>query len=66
MTHDGTQNSPSARSASPGDTDSGEGNDLFADPEPWHPIERKLVGWSLAAAFASLAIFGILAHLYIL
>lgn len=39
---------------------------VFDDPEPWHPIETRLVTWSFIAALLSLLLFGTLVHQYIL
>lgn len=40
--------------------------DVFREPEPWDPIESKLVAWSFGLAFVSLIVFGVLINLYIL
>lgn len=40
--------------------------DVFDNPEPWEPIETKLVLWSFAIALVALVIFGILVNKYLL
>lgn len=39
---------------------------IFGDPEPWHPVESRLVTGSFIAALVALVLFGILVHLFIL
>lgn len=46
--------------------DSYEADDVFADAEPWSPVETKLVLWSFAAAGIFLIIFGYFINKYIL
>lgn len=43
-----------------------EAEDVFADAEPWSPVETKLVLWSFGAAIFFLIIFGYLVNVYIL
>jgi hypothetical protein len=40
--------------------------DVFDNPEPWSPIETKMVVWSFAAAIVALIVFGFLINRYIL
>ncbi len=40
--------------------------DVFDNPEPWEPIETKLVVWSFVIAFVALGLFGYLVNKYIL
>ena len=40
--------------------------DLFDNPEPWMPIETKLVVWSFVIALIALVIFGFLINKFIL
>ena len=40
--------------------------DVFDNPEPWSPIETKLVVWSFVSAFIFLIIFGFLINKYLL
>ncbi len=40
--------------------------DVFDNPEPWAPIETKLVVGSFALAFVLLIIFGFLINKYLL
>jgi len=46
--------------------DSYEADDVFADAEPWSPVETKLVLWSFAAAGILLIVFGYFINKYIL
>ena len=43
-----------------------DAEDVFADAEPWSPVETKLVLWSFAAAIFFLVIFGFLVNIYII
>lgn len=40
--------------------------DVFADSEPWEPIETKIVAGSFAAAFFFLIVLGTLINIYFL
>lgn len=42
-----------------------ESEDVFADAEPWSPVETKLVVWSFVAALFFLVVFGVLVNIYI-
>ena len=39
---------------------------VFDNPEPWEPIETKLVVWSFVIVLIALGIFGLLMNKYIL
>lgn len=43
-----------------------DSSDVFDNPEPWSPIETKLVIWSFISAFIFLLIFGLLINKYLL
>ncbi len=43
-----------------------DAGDVFREPEPWDPVETKLVAWSFALACIALIVFGTLVNIYIL
>ena len=50
----------------PGGINEQEEIDLFDNPEPWMPIETKLVVWSFVIALIALVVFGFVINKYIL